>query len=115
MADWFSVEGDRLFLHIKAIPGASKTEPAGVKDGRLRFRIAAAPEDGKANGELIAALAKIFTCAKREIAIHSGERSRLKTVSLSAAVLTPGILPLEALTPELLTAEKPGRNRKTKE
>ena len=86
MADWFHISGDRLFLHIKAVPGASKTEPAGIKDGRLRFRIAAAPEDGKANIELIAFLAKLLGCPKKEIALESGERSRLKTLSLPAAV-----------------------------
>jgi len=107
VSDFFTIEGDRLLLHIKAIPGASKTEPAGVEGARLRFRIAAAPEDGKANSELIAALAKLCGCSKREITIRSGERSRLKTLSLPSAVLRSGALPF--------TAEKPGRNKKDKE
>jgi uncharacterized protein (TIGR00251 family) len=77
--------GEKLLLGIKALPGAPKTEPAGVKDGRLRFRIAAPPEDGRANAELIAFLAKSLGLAKREIALVRGEKSRLKTLALPAA------------------------------
>jgi len=100
LSDFYYIEGERLIVRIKAIPGASKTEPAGVESGRLRFRIAAAPEDGKANTELIAALAKLCGCAKREITLQSGERSRLKTLSLPAAGLALGILPLVAGKPD---------------
>jgi uncharacterized protein (TIGR00251 family) len=74
----------RILLDVKAVPGASKTEIAGVKDARLRIRIAAAPEDGKANGELVAFLAKTLGCAKRDVILQSGEKSRLKTISIPA-------------------------------
>jgi uncharacterized protein (TIGR00251 family) len=73
---------DRLFLDIKVIPGASKSELAGVKDGRLRIRIAAVPEGGRANSALIAYLAKTLGCPKKDLCIFSGEKSRLKTVTL---------------------------------
>jgi uncharacterized protein (TIGR00251 family) len=76
--------GGELWLNIKAVPGSSKTELAGVQEGRLRIRVAAAPEDGKANGCLIAFLAKLLGCRKKEIVIKSGEKSRLKTVALPA-------------------------------
>ena len=79
---WYHTKGDKLLLNIKAVPGSSKNEFAGIKDDRLRVRIAAAPEDGKANDELIAFLAKQLGCAKREITLHSGEKSRIKTISL---------------------------------
>ena len=86
MGMWHYVKGDRLLLDIKAIPGASKTEFAGVKDNRLRVRVAAAPEDGKANAELVAFLAKTLGCPKCEIILQSGKRSRLKVISLPALV-----------------------------
>ncbi|MDR2072459.1 MAG: DUF167 domain-containing protein [Spirochaetaceae bacterium] len=73
---------DRLFLDIKVVPGSSKSEIAGVKDGRLRIRIAAAPEGGRANSALIAYLAKALGCPKKDVALHSGEKSRLKTAAL---------------------------------
>ncbi|MDR0312310.1 MAG: DUF167 domain-containing protein [Treponema sp.] len=78
--------GDYLFLDIKAVPGASKTCLGDVKEGRLKVRIAAAPEDGKANEELRSYLAKILGCAKKDIVLVSGEKSRNKTLRLPAAV-----------------------------
>jgi uncharacterized protein (TIGR00251 family) len=74
--------GGELWLNVKAVPGSSKTELAGVQEGRLRIRVAAAPEDGKANDCLVAFLAKLLGCRKKEIVIKSGEKSRLKTIVL---------------------------------
>jgi uncharacterized protein (TIGR00251 family) len=82
MNNFFRIDGDIIRLEIKAVPGASKTEFAGIKDGRLRIRLAAAPEDGKANAELINFLSKMFGCPKRDLRILAGERSRLKSVTL---------------------------------
>jgi len=82
MNNCFREDGDKIRLEIKAVPGASKTELAGVKDGRLRIRIAAAPEDGKANAEMLGFLSKALGCPKRELQLLSGEKSRLKTIAL---------------------------------
>jgi uncharacterized protein (TIGR00251 family) len=82
MDDFLRVTDGTLYLDIKAVPGASKTGFAGVKDKRLRVRIAAAPEDGKANAELISFLAKNLGCAKRDLRLVSGEKSRLKTIAM---------------------------------
>ena len=87
MNSCFRVEGDTIKLEIKAIPGASKTEFAGVKDGRLRIRLAAAPEDGKANAEMLSFLSKALGCAKRDLRIVSGEKSRLKVVAIPVECL----------------------------
>jgi len=84
MDNFFRIEGDKIRLEIKAVPGASKTEFAGVKDGRLRIRLAAAPEDGKANAELLNFLSKSLGCPKRELQFISGEKSRIKAVALPA-------------------------------
>ncbi|GHV52868.1 hypothetical protein AGMMS49579_10710 [Spirochaetia bacterium] len=80
--NWIRVSGDLLHIDIKAVPGASKTEAAGIKDNRLRIRIAAAPEDGKANAELCGFLAKFLGCAKRDVVLLRGEKSRLKTAAV---------------------------------
>jgi len=84
MNNYFRIDGDKILLEIKAVPGASKTELAGLKDGRLRIRLAAAPEDGKANAELLSFLSKAIGCAKRDLWLVSGEKSRLKVVALPA-------------------------------
>lgn len=76
---------DRVaFIDIKASPNASKTEIAGIQDGRLRIRVAAAPEDGKANAEIKAFLSKLLGCPKSAVGITAGEKSKLKTVSMPA-------------------------------
>jgi uncharacterized protein (TIGR00251 family) len=85
MGNWFRVTGELLFIDIKAIPGASKNEIAGVRDSRLCVKIAAAPEDGKANDCLRGFLAKTLDCAKRDVVLVKGEKSRLKTITLPAA------------------------------
>ncbi|GHV14558.1 hypothetical protein FACS189491_11010 [Spirochaetia bacterium] len=82
--NWIRVSGDLLHIDIKAVPGASKTEAAGVKDKRLRIRLAAAPEDGRANAELCGFLAKFLGCAKKDVVLLRGEKSRLKTMSVPA-------------------------------
>jgi uncharacterized protein (TIGR00251 family) len=82
MAGCFRVAGDRILLDIKALPGASKSQIAGLSGDRLRIKIAAAPEDGKANGELRSFLAKALDCPRKDIVLAAGEKSRLKTVGL---------------------------------
>jgi uncharacterized protein YggU (UPF0235/DUF167 family) len=46
----------------------------------LRVRVAAAPEDGKANERLCSFLAKLLGCPKKDVRVLSGEKSRLKTL-----------------------------------
>ncbi|WP_461247280.1 DUF167 domain-containing protein [Treponema sp. R6D11] len=82
MNNCFRLESDGIRLEIKAVPGASKTELAGIKDGRLRIRLAADPEDGKANAELLNFLSKTLDCLKRDLRFLSGEKSRLKAIAL---------------------------------
>ena len=76
------VEDNSIRLAVKALPGASKTEFAGVKDGRLRVKIAAAPEGGKANAGLISFVAKALGVPKHDVTLLHGEKSRLKTLAI---------------------------------
>ena len=83
--DYFLLTGDVIHINLKVIPGASKNEFASIRDKRLRVRIAAPAEDGKANACLCGFLAKTLSCAKRDIVLIKGEKSRLKTVAIPAA------------------------------
>ena len=85
MDDCFRREEGTIRLAVKVIPGASKTEFAGLKDGHLRVRVAAAAQDGKANAELAAFLARALGCAKRDVALVRGEKSRHKSIALPLA------------------------------
>ena len=76
------MENASIQIDIKVIPGSSKNEIAGIRDNRLCIRIAAAPEDGKANNSLREFLAKTLGCAKRDVVLTKGEKSRLKTAAV---------------------------------
>jgi uncharacterized protein (TIGR00251 family) len=92
-----------LYLDIKAAPGSSRTQLAGIQNGRLRVKIAAAPEDGKANAALCAFLAQLLDCPHRDIVVHTGVQSRLKTLILPLAYQKR----LEALINTLALPELP--------
>jgi hypothetical protein len=76
---------------VRVIPRAGRSAFAGVRDGALVVRLAAAPVDGAANDELIDLLARTLHIPKRDVTIVSGERSRSKRVRIAglnaAAVL----------------------------
>ena len=83
--DYFRISGEFIFLDIKVVPGVSKSAIGEYREGRLKIRIAAAPEDGKANGELCSFISKLFGLAKKDVQLVSGEKSRLKTLRLPLA------------------------------
>ena len=70
-------------LDVLVTPRAGRSEIAGLRDGALLVRLAAAPVDGAANDELIALLAHALRIPKRDIAIVSGDRSRSKRVRIA--------------------------------
>jgi uncharacterized protein (TIGR00251 family) len=70
-------------LEIRVIPRAGRSGFAGLRDGVLVVRLAAAPVEGAANSELIALLSKALDVPKRDITIVSGERSRSKRVRIA--------------------------------
>jgi len=70
-------------LEIRVIPRAGRSGFAGLRDGALLVRLAAAPVDGAANDELVALIAKTLRIPKRDITIVSGERSRSKRVRVA--------------------------------
>ncbi|HSD71700.1 MAG TPA: DUF167 domain-containing protein, partial [Thermoanaerobaculia bacterium] len=47
---------DGLELRIKVVPGTSRSEIVGALGDRLKVRVAAPPERGKANDALVALL-----------------------------------------------------------
>jgi uncharacterized protein len=72
-----------MYLQVKVIPKSPKTEIVGeMADGTLKIRIAAPPERGKANTELIRFLAKHYNCPKSEIRIISGQTDQRKLVRI---------------------------------
>ena len=70
-----------MTFRVKVIPRSAKTEIVGtMADGTLKIRIAALPEKGKANEELIRFLAAHY--GVKGVEIISGHTAALKIVRL---------------------------------
>ncbi len=77
------IRDDHVLLPVKVVPGASKTRCMGVLDDRLKIAVAAPPEKGKANAQLIAFLAKKLSLRKKDITVERGHSSPLKLVRIN--------------------------------
>ena len=79
---FYKINGTEVILRIKAQPGASRSEFAGIygKDA-IKIRIKAPAVEGAANKELVKFLSKSFKVAKSDILFKSGESSKTKVVT----------------------------------
>lgn len=71
-----------VVLEVKVVPGSSRTKLAGMLDGTVKVKVAAAAEKGKANRCLIEFLAKELGVKKKAIEIISGKTSPVKQVQI---------------------------------
>ena len=69
-------------LRIKAVPGSARDAIAGPLGDRLKIRVAAPPEGGKANEAIIKLLASTLGIKRSRISIISGLASAEKTIQL---------------------------------
>ena len=72
-----------MLLSVRVTPRAGRTALAGMRDGVLHVKLAAAPVEGAANAALIDLLGGQLRIPKRNLRIATGERSRIKTVEIS--------------------------------
>lgn len=79
--------GEDVLIWVKAVPGASRDEIAGIVGDRLKIRISAPPEGGKANKVICKLLASSLGVKVNQISIERGETSPAKIVRISGAVL----------------------------
>jgi uncharacterized protein (TIGR00251 family) len=82
MENIFFIKNEKVYLNIKVTPNAHKNEITGISANRLCIRIASPPESGKANTSLYDFLAVTIGCAKRDVILIKGAKSRLKTISI---------------------------------
>ncbi len=80
-----SVNQERYNTHltVKVTPNASRNQILGLKQGILQVKIAAPPEKGKANKELIDFLAEELGVKKSAVSIIKGQTSRYKTILIT--------------------------------
>jgi uncharacterized protein (TIGR00251 family) len=75
-----------LLLHLHVIPGARRTELAGMHGDRLKVRLNARATDGAANRELLRLLADVLQLSPSALEIVRGAADRRKTVRVPANV-----------------------------
>lgn len=79
----FQQINEGFVIKIKVIPKSSRSEIVGWEGDELKIRLAAIPEKGEANIELIAFLAALFHVAKSQVKLIRGATSRHKQIVVS--------------------------------
>ena len=69
-----------IFIAIKAVPGAKRDEIVGLLGDRLKVRVAAPPEGGKANKAICALLADALGVRAKDVEVVRGASTAEKTV-----------------------------------
>jgi uncharacterized protein (TIGR00251 family) len=82
MAPVCMADGADTLIRLKAVPGASRDAVAGLLGDRLKVRITAPSEGGKANRAICRLLSKAVGCP---VSIEAGHGSPLKTVRVAGA------------------------------
>ena len=68
-------------LKVKVVPGASRTEVVGWLGAALKVRVAAPPEGGKANREVVELLAARVGLPLAAVSVVSGQSSPAKVLA----------------------------------
>lgn len=76
-----------VILRLKVTPGASKTEPSGLWQDRLRLRVQAPPFEGKANEAVRDWVSALLGIRKGEVEIIRGAKASQKDVLLRGLAL----------------------------
>jgi uncharacterized protein (TIGR00251 family) len=75
-------EGGVIFT-VKVVPASSRTAVGGILGGRLKVKVSAPAEKGKANQSLVEILARRLSVKKKDISIISGQTNSVKQVMVS--------------------------------
>ncbi|CAN5802618.1 hypothetical protein BH24ACT2_BH24ACT2_08950 [soil metagenome] len=84
--DVFEIDGDgRVVLRLHVQPGAGRTEIVGRHGAAVKVRVAAPPEQGRANDACRRLLAEVFEVKESAVTLVVGETSRTKRFALTGA------------------------------
>ena len=87
-------DGEDVLIRVKAVPGASRDELAGTVGNRLKVRVSAAPEGGKANKAICRVVAEALGVRPRQVTVERGRASPEKTLRVAgcdAAAVTAAL------------------------
>lgn len=68
---------------MKVVPRAAKDEIVGWREGMLKLRVQAPPQDGRANRAVEALLAEALGLKKNAVAVATGQSSAHKRVAIA--------------------------------
>ncbi len=74
--------GSACRFEVHAKPKAKTSAIVGVTEGRLEVAIAAQPNDGAANEELVRFLSKALNLKQRDVTVVRGQNARIKLIEL---------------------------------
>ncbi|HZP43015.1 MAG TPA: DUF167 domain-containing protein [Candidatus Binatia bacterium] len=77
---WLAPIAGGTLLHVWVVPGASRSGIVGVHGEALRVRVAAPPEGGAANRELLVVLARHLGVRPADLTLEAGAHGREKRV-----------------------------------
>ena len=78
-------DGDDVLVWIKAVPGSSRDQVVGLVGERLKVKVSAPAEGGKANKAICRALAKALGLKARQVTIEAGASSPEKVIRIAGA------------------------------
>lgn len=81
--EFFQVTCQGYILKVQVVPGARRTEVVGRHGDRLKVRVAAPPEKGRANEALLDFLAEILKVPRQALHLVGGATSRSKVVAVN--------------------------------
>lgn len=82
---WLSADAVSVTLRVMARPGASRLGLLRVDPRGLVIGVAAAPERGKANAELIETVARMAGVARSAVEMVAGAAARRKSLRITCA------------------------------
>jgi hypothetical protein len=74
-------------LAVKAVPGSRMDQVAGPLGDRLKVKVAAPPEDGRANAAICALIAGALGVKPRDVTVVSGHAHAEKVLRLAGVTL----------------------------
>lgn len=104
LPDWLRIADGDLWVAVHVVPGASRSRVLGPHGDRLRVAVAAPPERGRANDELIALLAGLLGMPRRQLTVARGATSRRKDVRVGPLVADAPAEPVADAASRLVSA-----------